>query len=147
MPKWDWGWGRKGEDVKIFFKNCLGFRRVGYSAGGTVGVVVAWVVPATWEEGEEGLSMSLGEGDTLISVGYETGGKAHGVFFRKYTQAEGQKLEFGGWIQNTDQGTVWGQFQGCISKVRHMQGWLEKEGIPKQTRIDRANFYNEKGIS
>ena len=36
--------------------------------------------------------MSMGEGDTLISVGHETGGKAHGVFFRKYTQAEGQKL-------------------------------------------------------
>lgn len=91
------------------------------------------------------MSMSMAEGDTLISVDYEIFGKVQGVFFRKYTQAEGKKLGLVGWVQNTDQGTVQGQLQGPISKVRHMQEWLEKKGSPK-SHIDRANFNNEKVI-
>ncbi|KAI5937641.1 acylphosphatase-1 [Manis javanica] len=89
--------------------------------------------------------MSMAEGDTLISVDYEIFGKVQGVFFRKYTQAEGKKLGLVGWVQNTDQGTVQGQLQGPISKVRHMQEWLETRGSPN-SRIDRANFKNEKVI-
>ncbi|KAF6350710.1 acylphosphatase 1 [Rhinolophus ferrumequinum] len=92
-----------------------------------------------------GLSMSMAEGDTLISVDYEIFGKVQGVFFRKYTQAEGKKLGLVGWVQNTDQGTVKGQLQGPFSKVRHMQEWLETKGSPK-SHIDRANFNNEKVI-
>ncbi|MEJ1269543.1 mutL homolog 3 [Cricetulus griseus] len=57
------------------------------------------------------------EGDTLVSVDYEIFGKVQGVFFRKYTQAEGKKLGLVGWVQNTDRGTVKGQLQGPISKV------------------------------
>lgn len=38
-----------------------------------------------------------------------------------------------------------GQLQGPISKVRHMQEWLETKGSPK-SHIDRANFRNEKVI-
>ncbi|XP_024423480.2 acylphosphatase-1 isoform X1 [Desmodus rotundus] len=91
------------------------------------------------------LSRSMAEGDTLISVDYEIFGKVQGVFFRKYTQAEGKKLGLVGWVQNTDQGTVQGQVQGPISKVRHMQEWLETRGSPK-SHIDRANFNNEKVI-
>ncbi|CAD7675886.1 unnamed protein product [Nyctereutes procyonoides] len=52
-----------------------------------------------------------------------------------YTQAEGKKLGLVGWVQNTDQGTVQGQLQGPISKVRS----------PK-SHIDRASFRNEKVI-
>uniref|UniRef100_A0A452SUL0 Acylphosphatase-1 n=1 Tax=Ursus americanus TaxID=9643 RepID=A0A452SUL0_URSAM len=59
--------------------------------------------------------------------------------------AEGKKLGLVGWVQNTDQGTVQGQLQGPISKVRHMQEWLETKGSPK-SHIDRANFRNEKVI-
>ncbi|XP_057344292.1 acylphosphatase-1 isoform X2 [Manis pentadactyla] len=92
-----------------------------------------------------GVNMSMAEGDTLLSVDYEIFGKVQGVFFRKYTQAEGKKLGLVGWVQNTDQGTVQGQLQGPISKVRHMQEWLETRGSPK-SRIDRANFKNEKVI-
>ncbi|KAK1339370.1 hypothetical protein QTO34_020053 [Cnephaeus nilssonii] len=89
--------------------------------------------------------MNMAEGDTLISVDYEVFGKVQGVFFRKYTQAESKKLGLVGWVQNTDQGTVQGQLQGPISKVRHMQEWLETKGSPK-SHIDRANFNNEKVI-
>ncbi|XP_076979204.1 acylphosphatase-1 isoform X2 [Tamandua tetradactyla] len=87
----------------------------------------------------------MAEGDTLISVDYEIFGKVQGVFFRKYTQAEGKKLGLVGWVQNTDRGTVQGQLQGPTSKVRHMQEWLETRGSPK-SHIDRAHFNNEKVI-
>ncbi|XP_069885952.1 acylphosphatase-1 isoform X1 [Dipodomys merriami] len=88
---------------------------------------------------------SMAEGDTLVSVDYEIFGKVQGVFFRKYTQAEGKKLGLVGWVQNTDRGTVQGQLQGPISKVRHMQEWLKTRGSPK-SHIDSANFNNEKVI-
>ncbi|XP_075386831.1 acylphosphatase-1 [Tenrec ecaudatus] len=87
----------------------------------------------------------MAEGDTLISVDYEIFGKVQGVFFRKYTQAEGRKLGLVGWVQNTDRGTVQGQMQGPTSKVRPMQEWLKTRGSPK-SHIDRANFKNEKVI-
>ncbi|XP_006982896.2 acylphosphatase-1 isoform X1 [Peromyscus maniculatus bairdii] len=90
--------------------------------------------------------LRMAEGDTLVSVDYEIFGKVQGVFFRKYTQAEGKKLGLVGWVQNTDRGTVQGQLQGPISKVRPMQEWLEKRGSPK-SHIDRAHFNNEKVIS
>lgn len=90
--------------------------------------------------------LSMAEGDTLVSVDYEIFGKVQGVFFRKYTQAESKKLGLVGWVQNTNRGTVQGQLQGPVSKVRFMQEWLEKRGSPK-SHIDRANFNNEKVIS
>ncbi|EPY81353.1 hypothetical protein CB1_000743084 [Camelus ferus] len=73
-----------------------------------------------------GLSMSMAEGDTLISVDYEVFGKVQGVFFRKYTQAEGKKLGLVGWVQNTDQGTVQGQLQGPTSKKQLFQAVLKR---------------------
>ncbi|XP_041609395.1 acylphosphatase-1-like [Vulpes lagopus] len=117
----------------------------GYPAVGTVGVLVGPAVLNAREEDEEGVGMNMAEGDTLIAVDYEIFGKVQGVFFRKYTQTEGKKLGLVGWVQNTDQGTVQGQLQGPISKVRLMQEWLETKGSPK-SHIDRANFRNEKVI-
>ncbi|MEJ1269544.1 acylphosphatase 1 erythrocyte (common) type [Cricetulus griseus] len=102
-------------------------------------------ISAALGERSKGLSMAA-EGDTLVSVDYEIFGKVQGVFFRKYTQAEGKKLGLVGWVQNTDRGTVKGQLQGPISKVRPMQEWLQRRGSPK-SHIDRANFNNEKVIS
>ncbi|XP_074852864.1 acylphosphatase-1 [Carettochelys insculpta] len=89
--------------------------------------------------------VSMAEGDSLISVDYEVFGKVQGVFFRKYTQAEGKKLGVVGWVQNTEDGTVQGQIQGPTVKVREMQEWLRKTGSPK-SRIDEAKFRNEKKI-
>ncbi|KAL0969118.1 hypothetical protein UPYG_G00222810 [Umbra pygmaea] len=80
-----------------------------------------------------------------ISVDYEIFGRVQGVFFRKYTQAEGKKLGLVGWVQNTDAGTVQGQLQGPKHKVRQMQDWLKSTGSPK-SQIIRAEFKNEKKV-
>ncbi|XP_069494155.1 acylphosphatase-1 [Ambystoma mexicanum] len=88
----------------------------------------------------------MAEGEGLLSVDYEVFGKVQGVFFRKYTQAEGKKLGLVGWVKNTQQGTVQGQLQGPIARVRDMQQWLQKKGSPK-SRINRAEFRNEKMIA
>uniref|UniRef100_A0A8C5RVQ3 Acylphosphatase n=1 Tax=Laticauda laticaudata TaxID=8630 RepID=A0A8C5RVQ3_LATLA len=88
---------------------------------------------------------TMAEGSGLISVDYEVFGKVQGVFFRKHTQAQGKKLGLVGWVQNTDYGTVQGQIQGPLIKVRQLQEWLQKTGSPK-SHIDRAEFHNEKKI-
>ncbi|XP_078516039.1 acylphosphatase-1 [Lissotriton helveticus] len=88
----------------------------------------------------------MAEGDGMLSVDYEVFGRVQGVFFRKYTQAEGRKLGLVGWVQNTNQQSVRGQLQGPSSPVRDMQTWLQKKGSPK-SRITRAEFSNERKIT
>ncbi|XP_063295062.1 acylphosphatase-1 [Pelobates fuscus] len=87
----------------------------------------------------------MAEGEQLISLDYEVFGKVQGVFFRKYTQAQGERLGLVGWVQNTDSGTVRGQLQGPSSKVREMQEWLQKKGSPK-SKITKVHFQNEEKI-
>ncbi|XP_038643304.1 acylphosphatase-2-like isoform X4 [Scyliorhinus canicula] len=74
--------------------------------------------------------------------------RAHwkGVFFRKYTEEQARKLGLVGWVKNTSQGTVIGQVQGAVEKVNFMMNWLKSVGSP-MSRIDRANFSNEREIS
>ncbi|XP_061650001.1 acylphosphatase-1 [Phyllopteryx taeniolatus] len=86
--------------------------------------------------------MSDGE---LISVDYEVFGRVQGVFFRKYTQAQGKKLGLVGWVQNTSAGTVQGQLQGPRKNVTEMQQWLKSTGSPK-SQIIKAEFRNEKTV-
>ncbi|XP_031703779.1 acylphosphatase-1 [Anarrhichthys ocellatus] len=83
--------------------------------------------------------------EDLISVDYEIFGRVQGVFFRKYTQAEGRKLGLVGWIQNTGTATVQGQLQGPRNQVKEMQEWLKSTGSPK-SRITKAEFKNEKTV-
>uniref|UniRef100_UPI0037E7464C acylphosphatase-1 n=1 Tax=Semicossyphus pulcher TaxID=241346 RepID=UPI0037E7464C len=83
--------------------------------------------------------------EDLMSVEYEIFGRVQGVFFRKYTQAEGKKLGLVGWVQNTAAGTVQGQLQGPSSKVKEMQEWLRSTGSPK-SNISKAEFRNEKTV-
>ncbi|XP_036927057.1 acylphosphatase-1 [Acanthopagrus latus] len=83
--------------------------------------------------------------EDLISVDYEIFGRVQGVFFRKYTQAEGKRLGLVGWVQNTGAGTVQGQLQGPRSKVTEMQEWLQSTGSPK-SNITKAEFKNEKTL-
>ncbi|XP_040268294.1 acylphosphatase-1 [Bufo bufo] len=85
------------------------------------------------------------EGHALICLDFEVFGKVQGVFFRKYTQAEGNRLGLVGWVQNTEEGTVRGHVQGPADKVREMQQWLQVTGSPK-SRITRAQIDNEKKI-
>ncbi|KAG7260730.1 hypothetical protein CRUP_026887 [Coryphaenoides rupestris] len=83
--------------------------------------------------------------EDLLSVDYEVFGRVQGVFFRKFTQAEGKKLGLVGWVRNTEEGTVEGQLQGPRSKVTEMQDWLRNTGSP-QSKIIKAEFKNEKII-
>ena len=46
---------------------------------------------------------------------YEVFGKVQGVFFRKYTKKEADKLGISGWVMNTEKKTVIGEAEG--------QGW------------------------
>ncbi|KAF3701275.1 Acylphosphatase-1 [Channa argus] len=84
--------------------------------------------------------------EDLISVDYEIFGRVQGVFFRKYTQAEGKKLGLVGWVQNSSTGTVQGQLQGPHSKVKEMQEWLKSTGSPK-SHITKAEFRNERTVT
>uniref|UniRef100_A0A3Q4ABU6 Acylphosphatase n=1 Tax=Mola mola TaxID=94237 RepID=A0A3Q4ABU6_MOLML len=88
---------------------------------------------------------AMSDGD-LVSMDYEIFGRVQGVFFRKYTQAEGTKLGLVGWVQNTDAGTVQGQLQGPRIKVQEMQKWLTSSGSPK-SKISKAEFKNERTVS
>ncbi|XP_069064568.1 acylphosphatase-1 isoform X1 [Pleurodeles waltl] len=92
------------------------------------------------------MESAMAEGDGMLSVDYEVFGRVQGVFFRKYTQAEGNKLGLVGWVQNTKQQSVRGQLQGPTSQVREMQTWLQKKGSPK-SKITRAEFNNERKIT
>ncbi|XP_072284255.1 acylphosphatase-1 [Pyxicephalus adspersus] len=87
----------------------------------------------------------MAEGSPLVSLDYEVFGKVQGVFFRKYTQAEGTRLGLVGWVQNTEAGTVRGQLQGPLSRVREMQEWLRNKGSPK-SKITGAKFHNQRDI-
>lgn len=84
--------------------------------------------------------------EPLKSVDYEVFGRVQGVCFRMYTEGEAKKIGVVGWVKNTSKGTVTGQVQGPEEKVDSMKAWLSKVGSPS-SRIDRADFSNEKTIS
>ncbi|KAK4036295.1 hypothetical protein OUZ56_028356 [Daphnia magna] len=81
----------------------------------------------------------------LVSAEFEIFGKVQGVFFRKYTRDQGNKLGLKGWCRNTEAGTVEGVMEGTQDQVNMMKEWLRYKGSP-QSRIDKAEFCNEKFI-
>ncbi|XP_039594665.1 acylphosphatase-2-like isoform X1 [Polypterus senegalus] len=92
------------------------------------------------------MSNLASSGKRLVSIDFEIFGRVQGVCFRMYTEDEGRKLGVSGWVKNTRQGTVTGQVQGPEEKVYAMKNWLSRVGSPS-SRIDRADFSNEKEIS
>lgn len=84
----------------------------------------------------------------LVRVDFEVFGKVQGVYFRKYTQMKARELGVKGWVMNTSRAkrTVVGVLEGDTQKVEEMKKWLQNNGSPK-SRIDRAEFKNEKAIS
>ncbi|KAM0728273.1 Acylphosphatase-1 [Formica fusca] len=82
----------------------------------------------------------------MFAVDFEVFGVVQGVFFRKYTQKRGKELGLKGWCMNTSNGTVVGRLEGEKSQVEEMKQWLRHTGSP-QSRIDKAEFRNEKEIS
>ena len=96
----------------------------------------------------------------MQNIDIQVFGKVQGVFFRKFTAAEANKLKLVGWVMNTVKGTVKGQMQGIFilvdikniikllntffqkgneSSIKKMKDWLRKTGSPK-SRIDRTEF-------
>ncbi|XP_072932536.1 acylphosphatase-2-like [Epargyreus clarus] len=82
----------------------------------------------------------------LKSVDFEVFGRVQGVFFRKYTKGEADKLGLRGWCRNTSAGTVQGQMEGPPDKVEAMKNWLKTTGSPS-SKIDKAEFKNDKEVS
>ena len=71
---------------------------------------------------------------------FQVNGKVQGVFFRKYTQAEAQKLGVTGWCENTLDGEgVRGEIEGEEGAISKMQSWLTKKGSPK-SKILKTEF-------
>ncbi|XP_792402.1 acylphosphatase-1 [Strongylocentrotus purpuratus] len=79
------------------------------------------------------------------SIDFEIFGKVQGVFFRRDTRRKAKELALTGWAQNTSKGTVIGQAQGPVDKIKVMKSWLKTKGSPK-SRIDKAVFSNEKNV-
>uniref|UniRef100_A0A4W3GSD3 acylphosphatase n=1 Tax=Callorhinchus milii TaxID=7868 RepID=A0A4W3GSD3_CALMI len=84
----------------------------------------------------------------MSSLDFEISGRVQGRYRQPhtYTEEQARKLGVVGWVRNTRQGTVEGQVQGTKDNVDSMKNWLSKVGSPS-SRIDRANFSNEKEIS
>ncbi len=55
-------------------------------------------------------------------------GKVQGVFFRKYTKSEAQKLDVTGWVQNTERQTVIGKAEGTSENISAFKTWLRTQG-------------------
>ncbi|KAL6250913.1 hypothetical protein P5V15_000056 [Pogonomyrmex californicus] len=89
----------------------------------------------------EGTEMSR-----MLAVDFEIFGIVQGVFFRRYTQKRGKELGLKGWCMNTPNGTVLGHLEGEKAQIEKMKDWLRYTGSP-QSRIDKAEFRNEKEIS
>uniref|UniRef100_UPI00358DF753 acylphosphatase-1 isoform X2 n=1 Tax=Myxine glutinosa TaxID=7769 RepID=UPI00358DF753 len=89
--------------------------------------------------------MAVDEKSTLLSVDFEIFGKVQGVFFRKFTQKESQRLGLVGWVRNTPQNSVDGQIQGPREQVELMNAWLQTKGSDK-SRIDKACFTHERTL-
>ncbi|CAG9330522.1 unnamed protein product [Blepharisma stoltei] len=79
-------------------------------------------------------------------IRYEVFGHVQGVFFRKYTKTQAQKLGLTGWVENTPRGTVIGEAEGPSDKIEEFKHWLRNIGSPK-SRIDDLRITNETDIS
>ncbi|KAM3958944.1 acylphosphatase-2 [Aphomia sociella] len=82
----------------------------------------------------------------MKATDFEVFGRVQGVFFRKYTKEQAERLGLRGWCKNTEQGTVLGHVQGPSDKVETMIHWLETTGSPS-SKIEKAVFSNQKDIT
>ncbi len=81
-----------------------------------------------------------------LSVDFEVKGKVQGVFFRKFTKQEADKLKLNGWVENqADKNTVKGTIIGPEKSISAMKLWLKTKGSPK-SKIASATFTNEQAV-
>lgn len=66
-------------------------------------------------------------------------GRVQGVFFRAYTQEEGERRGLRGWVRNRSDGTVETVMEGEEAMVERMLIWLAK-GSPRSlvTRVEEG---------
>lgn len=76
---------------------------------------------------------------------FEVFGKVQGVFFRKYTKQQADKLNVTGWCMNTRDDTVKGEIEGSEDKLNLMKQWLLNTGSPS-SRITKTDFSPLKAI-
>ena len=87
-----------------------------------------------------------------VHLRFEVTGKVQGVFFRKSTKKQADKLKVMGWVQNTHRKTVIGEAQGTNEQMQAMKQWLREDAsqIPKgqgsKIRVQDARF-EEKNIA
>ena len=71
---------------------------------------------------------------------FKVSGKVQRVFFRKYLQAEAERLGVTGWCANTADGeSVEGEIEATPEILATMKNWLTKIGSPK-SQISKSQF-------
>ena len=64
-------------------------------------------------------------------------GRVQGVFFRAYTQEEGERLGLQGWVRNRPDGSVEAAIEGEASQVDQMIQWCHRGSPMSQvTRVE-----------
>lgn len=82
----------------------------------------------------------------IYTFTYEVFGKVQGVFFRKYTKQEADKLQIRGFVQNTERNTVIGKAESDKKEsLEQFKNFLENIGSPA-SRTDKCVITDEKVI-
>ncbi|CRG96166.1 acylphosphatase, putative [Plasmodium gallinaceum] len=83
----------------------------------------------------------------IYSFDFEVFGKVQGVFFRKYTKQEADKLNIKGYVQNTDKNTVIGKAESDKKEsLEKFKFFLTNVGSPS-SKIDKCIITDEKTIN
>eukprot|EP00047_Mylnosiga_fluctuans_P011217 m.268560 g.268560 ORF g.268560 m.268560 type:complete len:104 (-) comp35011_c0_seq1:136-447(-) len=80
----------------------------------------------------------------LQALRFRVTGKVQGVFFRKYTKEEADRLHLTGFVKNMADGSVTGVAEGPADKLDLFCAWLKK-GSPK-SRVDGVEVSERKGV-
>lgn len=62
----------------------------------------------------------------LKTVAIEITGKVQGVFFRKYTQQTGRRLNLCGFVRNLTNGSVYVEATGSELQLKELVAWCHK---------------------
>uniref|UniRef100_A0A0G4IB56 acylphosphatase n=1 Tax=Chromera velia CCMP2878 TaxID=1169474 RepID=A0A0G4IB56_9ALVE len=81
----------------------------------------------------------------MKKLAFEVYGKVQGVYFRKYTKREAERLGLVGWCENSKKGTVVGEVEGQTAAVNAMRHWLGHVGSPS-SRIQKLETLKEEVI-
>ncbi|UCJ16301.1 acylphosphatase [Pseudomonas sp. MM211] len=65
-----------------------------------------------------------------LSLQGHISGRVQGVGFRQSTAAEALRLGLSGWVRNLSDGRVEVSFEGDMTAVRALAGWLENGPLP-----------------